>query len=292
MCDILIINETKFNTRAKCPEGFIIIGRSQPSGNKTPRGGVIVYRRTKSNIDAEMITNDFTDCVIIRILPLNYICIAPYIPPNTSKYFERGYFDNLELFLEQFGNENTICIGDINARFGDPPKTVGVSYLKNPDTTINQHGKVLRKIVLEKSFNIVNGLCNEKIICESNFSYFRGNTRSQNDVCLTNNVDTIASFSFGQKLIYSDHKPMLLTIQGNCITNLDTVNQCAMYCFSDEHYDVNRKIKPSIKGAVPHFPNFYCGMYSADKLRCVCFSTFILMGFPKSSIITKMMSMT
>ena len=50
-CEILVINESKFNTRAKCPNGFIIIGRSCPLGK--------LY--TKRRCDAELISNDFID---------------------------------------------------------------------------------------------------------------------------------------------------------------------------------------------------------------------------------------
>ena len=186
-CEILVINESKFNIRAKCPNGFIIIGRSCPSGSSIPRGGVIVYRKISSFIDAELISNDFIDCVIFRILLMNIICVAPYIPPSNSNYFQKEYFDNLELFLEKFKKDSTLCFGDLNTRFGEPRVIRDyANYNPNPDTVVNSNGRTLKN-------HIVNGLYTDKINCESNFSYFRGGLRSQNDVCITNDINLIAS---------------------------------------------------------------------------------------------------
>ena len=42
--DLVIINETHFGTRSRCPKDFILIGRSQPSVSKVPRGGVAIFK--------------------------------------------------------------------------------------------------------------------------------------------------------------------------------------------------------------------------------------------------------
>ena len=174
---------------------------------------------------------------------MNIICVAPYIPPSNSNYFQKEYFDNLELFLEKFKEDSTLCFGDLNTRFGEPRVIRDdANYNPNPDTVVTSNGRTLKKLVIEKVYHIVNGLYTDKINCESNFSYFRGGLRSQNDVCITNDINLIASFSFGEKLIYSDHKP----IQGNSVANLDIFNRCALYSFKDDHY-INRRMKPTIK---------------------------------------------
>ena len=231
-CEILVINESKFNTRAKYPNGFIIIGRSCPSGSSIPRG-VIVYRKMSSFIDAQLISNDFIDCVIFRILPMNIICVAPYIPPSNSNYFQKEYFDNLELFLEKFKKDSTLCFGDLNTRFGEPRVIRDdANYNSNPDTVVNSNGRTLKwRSRITSSMVYIN--------YESNFSYFRGGLRSQNDVCITNDINLIASFSFGEKLIYSDHKPVHITNQGNSVANLDIVNRCALYTRSLRHKQKN-----------------------------------------------------
>ena len=43
--DVIIIVETHFRTRLKCPEDFICIGRSDHVLSKRPRGGVVVFKR-------------------------------------------------------------------------------------------------------------------------------------------------------------------------------------------------------------------------------------------------------
>ena len=179
---------------------------------------------------------------------MNIICVAPYIPPSNSNYFQKEYFDNLELFLEKLKKFSSLCFGDLNTRFGEPRIIrEDANYNPNSDTVVNSNGRTLKKLVMEKSYHIVNGLYTDKINCESNFSYFRGGLRSQNDVCITNDINLIASFSFGEKLIYSDHKSVHITIQGNSVANLDIVDRCALYSFKGDHYDINRRMKPTIK---------------------------------------------
>ena len=41
--DIIIISETHFGVRLRCPEDFICIDRSEPIASKQPRGGVAVH---------------------------------------------------------------------------------------------------------------------------------------------------------------------------------------------------------------------------------------------------------
>ena len=62
------------------PQKFIFVGRSKPVESLSPRGGVALFRNMRSNIDVELVTNDFVDCIICRILPVNLICISVYIP--------------------------------------------------------------------------------------------------------------------------------------------------------------------------------------------------------------------
>ena len=90
------------------------------------------------------------------------------------------------------------------------------------------------------SFHIVNGLQCGSINCDSDFTFFRGNSRSQNDVCLINQIDVIHSFSILDINTYSDHKPLRIIISSKPVIPLDINNACAKYAFSYDHHDINR----------------------------------------------------
>ena len=46
---------------------------------------------------------------------------------------------------------------------------------------------------------------------------------------LTNDIDMIQNFSFGENIIYSDHKPIDISIDGKPIPSLKLVNECAQW---------------------------------------------------------------
>ena len=43
--ELLIICETHFGIRHKCPENFVLIGKSKPHYVKKLRGGVAIYKK-------------------------------------------------------------------------------------------------------------------------------------------------------------------------------------------------------------------------------------------------------
>ena len=59
--DIVLLNETHFNERIKCPEGFVFEGRSEKIHSKSPRGGVAVYRNTQCSLNIGMIIAPLTN---------------------------------------------------------------------------------------------------------------------------------------------------------------------------------------------------------------------------------------
>ena len=62
--DILIINETHFNQRIKCPDGFMFEGRSEKIESKSPRGGVAIYKNIKCSLIIDIVCASLHDCVI------------------------------------------------------------------------------------------------------------------------------------------------------------------------------------------------------------------------------------
>ena len=61
--DLVIINETHFGERSRSPKGFILIGRSTKVESKIPRGGVAIFKNSKSDVDIDILSLAFKDCV-------------------------------------------------------------------------------------------------------------------------------------------------------------------------------------------------------------------------------------
>ena len=53
--DILIVQETHFNIRVRCPTGFLFIARSAPIESKVPRGGVAIYKNERKEFDIDVV---------------------------------------------------------------------------------------------------------------------------------------------------------------------------------------------------------------------------------------------
>ena len=159
--DIVIITETQFNIRSKCPEDFFLVGRStfNPDTCK-PRGGVAVYKKCASPLQMKVLSSNFTDCVILEICSSNVILVALYIPPSNSLYFEDCYFENLGLILNHFLESHSVyLLGDLNSRVGDLDGLNGNKYIQNPDVFINRNGRELKKILnAYPDLMVVNGL--------------------------------------------------------------------------------------------------------------------------------------
>ena len=82
MYDVIIIVETHFGTRLKCPENFVCIGRSDPIPSKRPRGGVAVFKRFTYPYQLEIISK-FRDCIVIQVKNTDLIIAAIYITPSS-----------------------------------------------------------------------------------------------------------------------------------------------------------------------------------------------------------------
>ena len=268
--DIVAINESHLNIRDKCPPEFMLIGRSKPIKSLTPRGGVAVYKRVSSDIDLVVISEELRDCVIFKILPIDIVCIAVYIPPSNSKYYTPEYMDNLQLFLTYFKDTPTCIIGDLNARFGESPVfNDDISYKPNPDKIANTNGRTLTSILYEeKSFYIINGLTSNNLQCDSDFTFFSGDRCSQIDVALTNTPDIVSSFKILEKTCYSDHKPISITVSTKVKTQLNLVAACAADTFEYNHYDVNRKPVKNIKRSQLNVDNTVTALgNTAEKIK-------------------------
>ena len=240
-----MLSETHLGVRAKCPQGFELIGRSKQVSSKIPRGGVAIYKSLSSSLAVELVYDGFRDCVVCQVRDTSVIIVALYIPPINSVYFDDSYFMNLDIIYRKFYNHQVIITGDLNCRIGTPTYDVEHNYTNNPDGITNANGEKLLRWLEGKNVLIVNGLSWKGKVHDSRYTWYRGKLRSQNDLIISNGLDEIASLKIMEKEIYSDHCPVSLTYKIKPECSLSFINQCAMNVFNDDQLDINkRKLTP------------------------------------------------
>ena len=145
-------------------------------------------------------------------------------------------------------NKKLLIVGDLNARIANAYPRHGLQYIMNPDKTMNQNGQKLVECM--ESFPrllLVNGLKLKDHTFDSKFTFYRGNTASQNDVCLVNDHSIISEFSILEKLCQSDHCPVAIKISSKIHFPLNLIQECVRGFNCYDHYDVSKKIRPKIR---------------------------------------------
>ena len=112
--DLIVIMETHFVKRHKCPENFILIGKSE-NLNNARRGGVAAYMKRSLDMRFHVYDTRCPDAVVFSIKGTRSIFVAPYITPETSRYAIEGIF-SLKLIICNFKSYSIYLIGDLNAR--------------------------------------------------------------------------------------------------------------------------------------------------------------------------------
>ena len=247
--DIIIIIETKFNVRCKCPDGFSLVARSKINNSwSKARGGVAVFKKDDSNMNISTLLVDFVDCVIFEIDNTDIIIIAIYIPPSNSRYFDDMCFENIKLFLDRFKNRSYYFVDDLNSRLGEWISVKRHQYKSNPDKIINQNGRRLKQIICNFSdIVLTNGLIWDNKKFDSRFTFYRGGVSSQVDLCLTDDITVINELEIKDKLPHSDHCPCFITLNPVYSSNLDFINDCCCNFLNYNHYDINKRLNPSLK---------------------------------------------
>ena len=217
-----------------------MVGRSKTVKSKSLRGGVVIYKKNSCDMILEMVYDDLVDCVICRIVNTDVILVGMYIPPSNSSYFNEKYFQNLDTIYNTYNKCQLLIMGDLNCRVGIPP-----------DTTVNTNGSRLMKWLYDKELLILNGYKSESKTFESNFTFFRGTARSQNDLIISNNTSILNYLKVMKKEIYSDHTPISTSLLVYPWCSVNFIQSCAQSTFSDDHWDINkRKIQPIIPSRV------------------------------------------
>ena len=140
---------------------------------KTPLGGVAVYKNKQLDAELDVISVYFRDCVVFKIRYTDLVIATMYIPPHNSEYYDNIYFKNFELLIEYFNNKHLIITGDLNSHVGILDETTTrFNYISNPDTNVNLNGKNLLGIC-SADFNFVmrNGFSNDIKTFDSKFTF-------------------------------------------------------------------------------------------------------------------------
>ena len=244
--DVLVIMETHFKVRHKCPDDFYLVGRSAESCSKVGRGGVAVYAKRTLCLSFRLYKDVCPDAVILEIVNTNAVIIAPYIVPDNSKYKVKKIFSIIDFIIKNFKNKLVYIMGDLNARCGTPISTL--QYACNPDKTINSNGRKMLSICADNDLVLVNGLTYDGTSYDSEFTYFRGQLRSQNDWFITNAIGTVASFTILPKMVVSDHSPCGIVIRYKISpTCLLVLEKCASGNFDYTIHDKSTILKPKIR---------------------------------------------
>ena len=193
--------------------------------------GGAIFNNLQCRLNLGVLCDSLRECVVCRVSNTDIIISALYILPVNSIYYNDICMTNLEVIYRKFRDYNLLIIGDLNSRIGTPAHSK-VNHSLNPDININSNGrKILQLISKNQELVVPNGLLHEKKKFDSNFTYFRGNLKSQNDLALSNNIDTINTFEILPKMIYSDHCPISISYTIPLRISMDIVHDCSKGCF-------------------------------------------------------------
>ena len=197
-------------------------------------------------VNVDVISTDFNDIVVFDIRGSDCTVAAIYLPPIESKFYSNDYFDTLDLICETFAHKKQFyLVGDFNSRIGTPMSS-SMQYQPNPDTGTNNHGKHLLDIIQKHNLHVINGSTCDHLTCDSAFTYFKANKKSQIDLALCNTVGNIQSFTITEKNPSSDHCPVALSIEINIRPSMFLIRECARSSLNYDHNDITKRLPSPI----------------------------------------------
>ena len=152
------MSETKICYNVSVP-GFHVF--YNPSKHGTHRGGIMLLIRDK--------LLDYVKCVdmntegqiwVSLVFIVTYKLGGVYIPPDDSPYFQQADIGALESHILE--SENTIVMGDLNARVGTPDlsnsENIPYVYSGVVDNTVNARGRSILSMCSNNNMVIANHL--------------------------------------------------------------------------------------------------------------------------------------
>ena len=167
------------------------------------------------------VNRDNPDIIVVNLHGGNTI-FGIYIPPSDSIYYNDTCFTTIpNIFHNNDGSRVVIGGGDMNSRVGEISQNLPLleaKYRPNVDQVVNSHGKLLKKICNSYKCYVLNNLTIGEKEFEGDYTYIKGNGKSQNDIVLSNakGLENVATFSIHKiGWNFSDHFPVSITAKLN-----------------------------------------------------------------------------
>ena len=190
-----------------------------------PRGGISCFIKTNFSKHVKRSDISVPENIIVTFKNGDVI-FGSYVPPSDSPYHNITDISAVaNMFVPKDHDHVVFGGGDLNGRVGDvkmnaPSKNI--KYLPNVDTIVNDCGKEILKMCRSFRCFIVNNLQFQNKIFESNFTFYKGNRKSQNDIILANMsaLNAIEKFEV-HNVVWnpSDHTPVSVTFKMSTIEN-------------------------------------------------------------------------
>ena len=177
--DLIFLSETHFTIGQKFKfDGFTSYHNSysKPADRK-PRGGISCFIRYGLMSHVIKVCQDYESHIVVMFNGGHRI-FGSYIPPEDSPYYNDKYFLYISSFFSPIdSNCSFIGGGDLNSRVGGSssvPPLLGAAYRKNPDVTVNSHGRMVKKISKACHAYVVNNLTVDYKNYDGNFTFSKG----------------------------------------------------------------------------------------------------------------------
>ena len=217
--DLIFLSELKCRLRLKVP-GFETY-RAQHIKGASHRGGLAVLIKPHLIPFVKSINQSIIDqiCLEISIVP-NTIIGGVYIPPPDSKYFDLGYWTDLQACLLEGNHEKHIFLGDVNAHINlaTELKDDQFDYTESKDKTDrNTNSTQLLNICSETESKIINNcIYNNEIHHKGDLTYKKGSSWiSELDyaVISKNLIHDVNNFGIIKNDLKSGHAPITITLR-------------------------------------------------------------------------------
>ena len=221
---------------------------------KKPRGGISCFIKHEFVQYVEEVQRDDEDSVVVVWRGGNRT-FGSYIPPDNSPYFDPTQFCHLANNFTPIDSEYVVVGGgDINARIGNKRLNLpctGSSYNHNIDEVINSHGREIRKLCRAYNCYVINNLVFGSQQFQSNYTFHRGESKSQNDIILANKcgLNSVKNFLLHEiGWNPSDHTPV--SLECDLSIDVDSVGKLASLDILTDHslkeFSKPKKIDPKM----------------------------------------------
>ena len=218
--DIVFITETHLTkgTRFSMPDFTEYHNPLSDHNDRKPHGGVSCFIRTSVLKFVKKVYKNTSEMIIVELIGGHKI-FGCYIVPRDSPYANESDFVNLaNVFSPKNSNKVIIGGGDVNSRVGDLKVKLpaNCSYRQNVDVIVNEYGRLLSSVCQSAKCFVLNNLKIGSLTLDGDFTFKKGDRKSQNDLILTNGTGLTAVRSLSiHNTIWnpSDHTPVSVEVE-------------------------------------------------------------------------------